>query len=252
MADETQDLDRLFERLAQEEGSKGDPEEHPSVETLTAYHANELSAEEDARIQEHLASCRRCAEIVLDFDSFLAEPAGEPEVASLEVASEWRRLRKKIREDGEIQEERPAPFLPSWKTAYAVAAVLFFGVVGLFLYSLSLRRELEQPVAILEVLTLVAGDTRGEDREIQEIRLPHFLDLRVSLPGPPYPEYRVEVRDPEGRLLRDVSFGEEGEMGHAVLLPKRFLPPGEYRLELFGVREGHREPLARHVVRVLP
>jgi hypothetical protein len=252
VADETQDLDRLFERLAREEGTKGDPEEHPSVRTLTAYHASELSPEEDARIQEHLASCRRCAEIVLDFDSFVAEPAGEPEVASFEVAAEWRRLRERLREGDEIRKERPAPVLPSWKTAYAVAAVLFLGVVGLSIYSLSLRRELEQPVAALELLLLNASDLRGEQPETHEIRLPHLLELRVSPAGPDYPEYRVEVRDSAGRRWREVSVREEGDMGFTILLPKRFLPPGNYHFELFGVREGQREPLGRHVVRVLP
>lgn len=250
MADETQDLDRLFERLAREERTKGDPEEHPSVSILTAYHANELSPEEDARIQEHLASCRRCAEIVQDFDSFLAEPAGEPEVASFEVAAEWRKLRNRIREGDQVRKERPSPFLPSWKTAYALAAVLFLGVVGLSLHNLSLRRELEQPVAALELLLLRVSDRRSGEPEVHEIRLPHLLELGVS--GLTYPEYRVEVTDSHGRRLRDVSIREGRDMGFTILLPKRFLPPGNYRFELFGVREGQREPLARHAVRVLP
>jgi Putative zinc-finger len=251
VADETQDLDRLFERLAREEGTKGDPEEHPSVSTLTAYHGNELSPEENARIQEHLASCRRCTEIVLDFDSFVAEPAGEPEIASFEAAAEWRKLRKRLREDDENQKERPAPVLPSWKTAYAVAAVLFLGVVGLSIYSLSLRRELEQPVADLEVLVLNASDRRGVEPEVHEIRLPHLLELGASPAGPDYPEYRVEVSDSDGRRLREVAI-EEGDLGFTILLPKRFLPPGNYHFELFGIREGQREPLGRHAVRVLP
>jgi AcrR family transcriptional regulator len=252
VADETQDLDRLFERLAREEEAKGDPEEHPSVETLTAYHANELSPGENARIQEHLAACRRCAEIVLDFDSFLAAPAGEPEVASFEEAAEWRRLRERIREEGAVPEAKRASIPASWKTAYALAAVLFLAVVGLSFYSLSLRRELEQSVSGLKILTLNAGDMRGEEPEIHAIRLPHLLEIRVSPAGPAYPEYRVEVMDSGGRRLHDMSIGEEGDLGLTILLPKRFLPPGNYRFELFGVREGQREPLARHVVRVLP
>lgn len=248
MADETKDLDRLFERLAREEEAKGDPEEHPSVETLTAYHANELSPGENARIQEHLAVCRRCAEIVLDFDSFLAAPAGEPEVADFEAAAGWSRLRRRLRAASE-----PAYSHVTWLRSFqALAAVLFLAVVGLSVHSLSLRRDLEEPFTALKILTLNAGDMRGEEPEIHEIRLPHLLELRVSPAGPAYPEYRVEVMNSGGRRLHDVSIGEEGDLGFTILLPKRFLPPGNYRFELFGVREGHREPLATHVVRVLP
>lgn len=250
VADETQDLDRLFERLAREEAAGDDPEEHPSVETLTSYQAKELSPEEEARVQEHLAVCRRCAEIVLDFDSFLAEPSGGQEVASFEEAAEWRRLRARLREEGAAPKESPASFLASWKTAYTLAAVLFLAVVGLSLHTLSLRRELEQPVSDLEILTLGVDDKRGEEQDIHEIRLPHVLEL-VSSAGAPYQEYRVEVRDSRGRLVRDTSVGE-GDLGFTILLPKRFLPPGNYRFELFGMREGQRELLARYDVRVLP
>lgn len=222
MTDETQDLDRLFERLAQEEGSKGDPEEHPSVEILTAYHANELSAEEDARIQEHLASCRRCAEIVLDFDSFLAEPAGEPEVASLEVAAESRRLRERIRADPE-----PASSRTNWRHwAPAVAAVLTLVVVGFyFVY------QPDRPVTTLDA----AGALRSGER-FEAVPLSHDLVLR-NPSGTSFEEYRVEFKIlSTGRVVEVSGLREDRPREVRVRVPRRKLEPGRHEINLLGIR----------------
>lgn len=222
MADETQDLGRLFERLAQEEG--GDPEAHPSVSTLTAYHANELSPEEDARIQEHLASCRRCAEIVLDFDSFLAEPAGAPEVASFEVAAESRRLRERIRAEPE-----PASSRMNWRHwAPAVAAVLTLVVVGFyFVY------QPDRPVTTLDA----AGALRSGER-FEAVPLSHDLVLR-NPSGTSFEEYRVEFKILSTGRVVEVS-GLREDLDHPrevrVRVPRRNLEPGRHVLHLLGIR----------------
>ena len=72
MNDETLDPEKLFDFLVEEGSHRQDPEDHPSPETLTAYQANELSPEEDERIQGHLAACRHCTEMLLELEEFLA------------------------------------------------------------------------------------------------------------------------------------------------------------------------------------
>jgi Putative zinc-finger len=71
VSDEISDLDGMLGFLAEEGSQRRDPEEHPDPETLTAYQANELSEEEDGRIQDHLAVCRHCTELLLDLEEFL-------------------------------------------------------------------------------------------------------------------------------------------------------------------------------------
>lgn len=231
MADETQDLDRLFERLAREEGTQGDPEEHPSVDTLTAYHGNELSPEEDARIQEHLASCRRCADIVLDFDSFLAEPAGEPEAASFEAGAEWRRLRERIKAESE-----PASSRASWRRwAPALAAVVTLLVVGFYFVAQPDWLGGERSVTTVDHI----GADRGEgELEYEPVPLSHDLVL-LKQSGTSFEEYRVELREEStGRVVEVIGLREDLERPREVRVrvPRRNLEPGKHVINLLGIR----------------
>ncbi len=95
MSDEIQDLDQMLGFLGEDGRQRRDPEEHPSPEELSAYQANELTPEEDERIQDHLAVCQHCTELLLDLEEFLEPPAvaAEP-AADFEAAADWKRLRE--------------------------------------------------------------------------------------------------------------------------------------------------------------
>lgn len=231
MADETQDLDGLLERLAREEEVTGDSEEHPSVETLTAYHANELSPEEDARIQEHLASCRRCAEIVLDFDEFLAEPAGGPEVANIETAAEWRKLRKRL---------PTKPETLAWRRwTPALAAVLTLAVVGLYFMSRPDR----------QVTTLDSSESvRGGPLAVI-VPLSHDLVLRTESDGS-HEEYRVEFQNLSTGKVTEVSGLKEDHPSEVLIRVPRRLDPGEYEIRLWGIRDGGEDPAGTYFVKL--
>ena len=233
MADESQDLDRLLERLAREAEVKGDPEEHPSVETLTAYHADELSAEEKARLQEHLAACRRCAEIVLDFDEFLAEPAGGPEVVSLETAAEWRKLQKRLQEPG----------TPAWRRwAPALAAVLTLAVVGLyFVYQPDWSGE-EREVTTLDP----TGSTRGGSHAVT-VPLSNDLVLRTES-DEPHEEYRVEFRNLSTGEATKLSGLKEDHPSEVLIPGPQRLAPGEYEIRLWGIRDGREDSAGTYFV----
>src|SRR3954471_7094568 len=91
-----------------EDRNRPDPEEHPDPETLTAYQANELSPEEDERIQDHLAVCQHCTELLLDLEEFLQPPeSGVEPAADFEAAVDWRRLRA-VSEEKPPHVERPS------------------------------------------------------------------------------------------------------------------------------------------------
>ncbi len=80
MTDEAEepDLHPALRELTDDSLRRQGPGSHPSPETLTAYHTGELSAAAADAVQEHLATCRHCADLLLDLPAFLDPPA-EPE-----------------------------------------------------------------------------------------------------------------------------------------------------------------------------
>ena len=99
MATDKPDLSEAVRRLA--EGRR--PQEHPPPETLAEYHARELPAEEIPSLQDHLAECPECSQMLLDLEAFeeLEPPEGQPPVSETRMQQDWRRLRRRLRsEDG--------------------------------------------------------------------------------------------------------------------------------------------------------
>jgi len=145
VSDETSDLDGMLGFLAEEGRQRNDPEEHPDPETLTAYQANELSPEEDERIQDHLAVCGHCTELLLDLEEFLQPEVVTEEAASdFEAAADWRRLRaaaeeaqkpgRPVHRDGGDKRT-----LRSLRIFQALAAGLGTLVVGLVIHTARFR-----------------------------------------------------------------------------------------------------------------
>ncbi|MFL6193491.1 MAG: zf-HC2 domain-containing protein, partial [Thermoanaerobaculia bacterium] len=77
MTDDTPDRDELLGFLAEDGRRKGDPEDHPSIETLSAYGTGRLSEEESERVQDHLVACRECSGLVLSLKEILRAPQAE-------------------------------------------------------------------------------------------------------------------------------------------------------------------------------
>ncbi len=185
MSDETSDLDEMLGFLGEDRDLHRDPDEHPSPETLTAYQANELSAEEDERIQSHLAVCAHCTELLLDLDEFLQPPAAVAEpVADFEAAADWQRLRHGLTPSVEKKvQERPARrrFLASVWVGYSAAAALLVTTVCLGIWNAELLQENRKPQPIRAVQILSAqGSTRGVDRgEDEKVVLPAQIILHL-------------------------------------------------------------------------
>jgi hypothetical protein len=239
VTDDTGDLDRLRARLAEEDYRLKDP--HPASEKLSAYQANELSPEEDDAIQEHLANCRLCAQRLLDLQRFLAPPPEEvaaERVADFETEAEWRRLRKKI---------RPRKVLPP---EVAIAAVLVLVLAWSLYRVVSLEKQLSEPITDLQPTTLEAqGSRKGAPviAEPRSFKLGHVAAFE-TLSDPPHQRYRLIFRDKEGRIQRSVEDTEEDGI-ITLFLPRRFLPPGVYRVEVLGLDGPVQHPIRSFEVR---
>lgn len=232
MSDDTSDLDEKLGFLAEEGRHRRDPEEHPSPETLTAYQSNELSPDEDERIQGHLAACRHCTEMLLELEEFLRPvEVGVAPAADFEAAVDWRKLRSRMR--GPKRR----------RLTYTMAAVFFLAVVGLSIYTLSRGPE--------KFKTLEPrGSTRGPAEAIEVVELPVTLVLRSSARSH-YPEYRAEFLDEHDRPIRELSHLQESRPFEVeVPLGRRDLDTGKCRVRLLGVKDRGADPVGEYVFKV--
>jgi hypothetical protein len=243
--DEIEDLDEMLGFLGEQGRHRRAPEEHPSPEELSAYQANERP-EADQRIQDHLAVCRHCTELLLDLEELLEPPPAVAEpAADFEAAADWRRLR----EGTAPVARKPEPFqlktseqqdyrlVRSLQMYRALAAVLGLAVVGLSLYAV---RPHDSPEVFPAAESIAFGTTRGFDNaETLRVHLPFSLGFYTASE---YPRYRIEIVDRTGnpRYSRDTALSEG-----SIPLHRDFLPPGDYGVRLSGLKDGKFEPVGK-------
>jgi hypothetical protein len=232
------------------------PDAHPDPERLAAYHAGELSPEEEGRIQDHLALCRECAALLLDLDG-LADPGFGAGADLTAKGAVWQSLREEIAPQARVVPlRRPAPSPPRW--LQALAASLLIATLGLSLWVASLRRtvaELSSPEPNAPVLDLYSSGTRGEGSPAPVLTVPAgarlFTLLLNSAGQRRYEGYRVEIQRAgggkvwENREIEPFSFGS-----FSLTIPRRALGPGDYRVRLFGRSGETEEPIDDYAFRV--
>lgn len=258
MSDETPDLDGMLGFLAEDGRRRRDPEDHPSAETLTAYQANELAADEDERIQSHLAVCSHCTELLLDLNEFLQPPAASEPVADFEAAANWRKLRENLgRPETKSPVARPdrRRFFASVWGGYSVAAALLVIAVGFGVRNAKLAEELVQPQPIRTVQTLKEqGSTRGvgDLNKGEPVVLPAdiilllptetpelFYTVNIIRDGSRRPEWSFDVPQANG----DLSFS----------LPEKSLSRGIYTVQVVTPGKGRPNPAPwSYMLRIVP
>ena len=201
-----------------------DPAEHPDPDRLYAYQANELTPEEDLEIQEHLAVCGHCTELLLDIQSFTRPPAEEEAgLSEFEQAAGWRQLRARLDQDGFFTRSRRPR-----RQIVTVAAIFALAVLGFSIYSLTHRGEVGLTYSLAPL-----GSTRGpESEKLEEVKLPATLMLR-SPAATHYEEYVAEVQNLEGQEIRRFpGLRQDATFQVKLTLDRGDLNPGEYRLVL--------------------
>jgi hypothetical protein len=214
--------------------------EHPAAEKLSAYQANELPDAETDAIQEHVASCRLCAQRLLDLHQFLEFVPDRETVVHLDTVRDWRKLHRII--TGELPRR-----LFRWS---AVAAVLAAGLVWAVYQIVSLEREIARPVTDLEITTLeVSGSRKGEPSaaEPRALKLGGVIALDTHFG---YPLYKLVFLDGNGRIRKTVEDTEDEDGMITLFLPPRFLPPGLYRIQVAGLRGSTAHPVGTFQVRL--
>ena len=130
--------------------------EHPAVEVWRDYRAKRLPEEREEALREHLVACDWCQELVLGLAR--AEQEGG-QVASLETASDWRRLRGRLVEEGVlpvVAKRKGLPMWVGWAAAACFAALLI--TLG---DDWRLRWELAEPDVNSAIEPVQGGPTRS-------------------------------------------------------------------------------------------
>jgi hypothetical protein len=237
--------------------------EHPPDDLIAGYAGDELDAEDSAALLDHLATCRECTALVADLAALHHLPAVAGEPGEGESAAAWRALRERL--DGEPRRGPsvtvpPRP-IPLWRSpGWAVAAVLLVTCLVTGSWALHLGdqiHELEAPQPNVPLVDLAAGATRGgaSDETTVVARGAYYLLIfypqRAEGNGERTGTYSWTLADAAGRQVL-AGDGLEIQSGDymTLLLHGRGLPPGSYRLRVFGRSGTGTTPVGEQVFRL--
>ena len=214
--------------------------EHVAPERMVAYHNGLLPESEADAVQEHVAGCRECGDLLLELVRFEDDGATEePDeaIADLEAEADWRALRSRIAGDEPQATPRKPPRGVSkpyvaWGLAASLLLSIGLGARVRFLSSelASLRQDQVHP-AIVDLYS--DGHTRSDPEE--SIVRGHgelfvvFLNPPTSFP--PIVEYKAEILDADDRVVWSKAlWPEDGRF--SFILSRTQLTPGPYRIHL--------------------
>jgi anti-sigma factor RsiW len=235
--------------------------EHPAVEVLAAYHEGRLPEAEQERVADHLALCTACRELLLDLakGADLGPAEGTQPLSDRDVAAAWEGVRGRLEEEpGAKPASRAEPLRPPGPTArepaasprteprrapertapprrrpLALAASLLLGV-GLFWGASALYRSWQQANTVLVELSPEEERTRGSEGSATVPADAKRFALILNLPeGEPVVPYEAEVARGEQVVLRPPPV-DRGDGTLRLDLTRDDLPPGDYRVRLFG------------------
>ena len=210
---------------------------HPSIDTWIAYYAGEVPEAEASELREHLSSCRRCVDLVLDLDRFAKPAPSAGTVADFEQAAVWRAVKHAV---------EPRARAQRWPAVVALAASSVFAVVGLSQYGARVDLESRiaqlsrlEPNVVIENLRPGASERSsagaGAAVELSADRGTYALILNLENEVD-FPAYELRVFDADGHeveRVRGLAISDFGNFSLAV--PPGALAAGRYELRLFGL-----------------
>jgi hypothetical protein len=235
-------------------------EPHPEPSELAAYHAGELTEDQDEKIQDHLTICEECARLLLGLGEYSRfQPSKDADTAAADQsAAAWQRFQARLREEGPAKATRTeapaAPVVPLQRRrtplvqrpgfAWAVAAVLALCVVGLGIRNASLPEqpaEQREPGARQVIYLDPDGDVQrgGEGGGASELPDPtveevvYEMPLQDPRPGATY-EAEIFAVEQDDQPRRTIRINESDEY-LAIGIPRGSLAPGAYRFRVHRI-----------------
>lgn len=258
--------------------------EHPSPRQLGLYHRGELPATETEPLQDHLALCPECAELLLDLADFgsLATESDSQEW-SARANDVWQAIETSIGDDRD-RGAFPGPPAQAWRRAPLAAAALLTLAAGLGSWMLlasrgeelaAARRQLaetteqlalageriaaleegslETPQLVVPSHSLFPPSFLRQGTSAKKLVLPpgaHFFLLELhTIETASQGDHHLRVLDSEGvEVWAGSGLWRTPAGSFRLALPRRLLASGRYRLELRAPGENAARPLAEYVL----
>jgi hypothetical protein len=241
------DFDRALEAImAARREELGGP---PTPEELLAYRDDRLDPAARQSVEARLAAYPDAARALADLAAFPEVEAapGIPELLDEDIEVRWQALRQRL---GEL----PAPAVPASRTVsdavpgprrlptswMALAALLLLAVGGTvgYLAGRASRPPRAGP-AVNAVIAELAPVEEGGTRSLSLVEVPDTSEevvLVLGLPeGRELPRYGVEIEESKGARVGRRDGLRPTPLGTVLLsFPRGALPPGVYRIRLFG------------------
>jgi hypothetical protein len=242
------DFDQELEASIQRRAVEAPGREHPGTDLLVAYHAGELTQEQQDSVQEHLAWCKQCAALLLGFHD-LAEAGTAPSAAQAE--DDWRSIQPQLLpQNRSAQALRPRrlrtiPAILPRRLVTGFAASLLAATILLSIRVADLQRtigEFSQPQVNVLIRDLYSSDSPRDagGAGLNEVPAGKGLaTLILNAADPPScPDYSLTIEDSAHQEVWQRNGLEKSPWDtFTVMLPRQLLPLGEYRILLFGLKK---------------
>jgi hypothetical protein len=224
----------LDEMKAQDRRTRVEP---PTVDEMLAYRRGALSGDDEARVREQLLCWPELLRALMTPYPDDAAGALPPEV----VERQWQAMKREIGAGGRVVSFRNA------LTAIAAALAVIFGAL-----LWQARMELRRPRALPQQILLPDAQRGAGDGATMLTGTADAWLLTPTLIGEQrFDAYRFELVDANNRSVwKSGAIRRSEDDTLAVLVPRPFLPPGRYKLILYGVSGARQEQLESYSVRV--
>lgn len=186
------------------------PGEHLGEEELVRYHSGQLTADEQARAESHLAQCAECVDTLVDASEFLRSvSAGTVTTTADAVDREFEALRQRV-------DPRPAPLRAVPRAVFALAASLLVALTLTLVWALVLRQENSALEGRLLALRQRDETLQQESRRLQDQISAAQKRHESELAELRQPEVNVPIRNVYPRDDRQRSAGR-GEANRIAL-----------------------------------
>lgn len=275
MNDESDGLAASLRELASEARQRQGPGAHPAPETLTAYHAGELTQAAEEEVQEHLAVCRHCARLLLDLPAFLEAPAAGDEDLDVEADASWRVIRARLpgpSQPAGRRREGASTSNPGWWRARSplAAAATLAGAALIAVPLWIIARQLSSPELPPATIELFPPENQRGTAEpppappaiVHAQAASTTLLLRLARPQPDL-RFRIELLAggatgaagaagaPAGRSLPVPAVKAVDSRTLVLVLARRQLAPGRYWLKVLDAEQPSAELLGDYQLEVV-
>jgi hypothetical protein len=226
--------------MTQKHEHDGEP---PTTEEILAYSRGELSPDEEERMRERLVSHPEILRaLAVPFPSEGAGP-GEPDYLTDEEWPEhWAVLQKRMHRGRVVDFRRHA-----WTALAAVLALVFAGLYW------QAERKAGRPRSVGEEVELRSELRRGPGGPPQTVVVEDdTVVLSASVTDRDDDAFRMAIFDADGtrELWRSERLHPRSDQSVAIVVPRSFLSPGDYRISLYGVQGSREESLATYTVHI--